>query len=82
MSQHTGLAHNISSTMGKDIKNINKVSMNEILTSVNYLISSDGYNVKYKHFQFQNKFNYYINLIIRKPRKSSYLYSQNLKRHF
>jgi hypothetical protein len=53
--------------IGKNVNSINKISVSEILRSVNYVISSDGYNVTYKHFQFQNKFNYYINLVLNNP---------------
>lgn len=53
--------------LGKNISSINKFSVAEILKFANNMISSDGYNVTYKYFQFQNKFNYYINLLLNNP---------------
>lgn len=53
--------------LGKKISSINKISVAEILKYVNNVISSDGHNVTYKYYQFQNKFNYYINLLLSNP---------------
>lgn len=53
--------------VGKKVISINKISVAEILRDVNCLISSDGFNVTYKYYQFQNKFNYYINLVLNNP---------------